>query len=278
MSKLYALCRAVSPAMLDCELSFIGREPIDLGLANTQHTAYVQALRALNVEVVELPAEAAMPDSVFVEDTVLLFDELAVMTRPGAESRRGEVASIEAAFCEYREIIARISEPGTLDGGDVLRIGRRVFVGLSQRSNQAAIDQLSAYVTPFGYQVVAVPMHDCLHLKSSVTALSADTVLINPDWVDVSYFKDYQQITVAQSEPHAANVVRIAATTSTSSATTSTSSVTTATESELILMPANFPETHALIEAAGFTVHTVDVSELQKAEGAVTCCSVLFTA
>jgi dimethylargininase len=263
---IHAICRAVSPAIADCELSFIGREPIDANKAQVQHEHYVSALRELGVMVIELPAEPTLADSVFVEDTVLLFDELAVMTRPGAESRRAEVASIEAAFCEYREIIARISEPGTLDGGDVLRIGRRVFVGLSQRSNQAAIDQLSAYVTPFGYQVVAVPMHDCLHLKSSVTALSDDTVLINPDWVDVSYFKDYQQITVAKSEPHAANVVRIASTASTGSAT----------ESELILMPANFPETQAFIHAAGFSVHTVDVSELQKAEGAVTCCSVLF--
>jgi dimethylargininase len=186
---------------------------------------------------------------------VLLFDELAVMTRPGAISRRGEVASIEVAFRNYREIIARISEPGTLDGGDVLRIGKQVFVGLSQRSNQSAIDQLSAYVTPFGYHVTAVPMHDCLHLKSSVTALSDDTVLINPDWVDTSYFNDYRQISVAKSEPHAANVVRINAD---------------------ILMPSNFPETLAILRAAGYLVHTMDVSELQKAEGAVTCCSVLF--
>ena len=255
MTNLHALCRAVSPAMLDCELSFIDREPIDLGLANTQHSAYVQALRGLNVDVIELPAEATLPDSVFVEDTVLLFDELAVMTHPGAQSRRGEVASIEVAFSSYREIIARIFEPGTLDGGDVLQIGKRVFVGLSQRSNQAAIEQLSACLTPFGYQVIAVPMQDCLHLKSSVTALSDDTVLINPDWVDVGYFKDYRQICVANTEPHAANVVRVYG---------------------AILMPSNFPETQALIQAAGFVVHTVDVSELQKAEGAVTCCSVLF--
>lgn len=253
--RLHAICRAVSPSIADCELSFIGREPIDLGLANTQHNDYVQALRALNVEVIELPFEATLPDSVFVEDTVLLFDELAVMTRPGAQSRRGEVASIEAAFHAYREIIARIFEPGTLDGGDVLQIGKRVFVGLSQRSNQAAIEQLSACLTPFGYQVIAVPMQDCLHLKSSVTALSDDTVLINPDWVDVGYFKDYRQICVANTEPHAANVVRVYG---------------------AILMPSNFPETQALIQAAGFVVHTVDVSELQKAEGAVTCCSVLF--
>ncbi|HWS41037.1 MAG TPA: dimethylargininase, partial [Arenimonas sp.] len=125
----------------------------------------------------------------------------------------------------------------------------------SQRSNQAAIDQLSASLTPFGYQVIAVPMQECLHLKSAVTALSDDTVLINPDWVDTSYFNDYRQIKVAITEPHAANVVRIGAT---------------------ILMPACFPETQAIVQSVGYSVVTVDVSELQKAEGAVTCCSVLF--
>ena len=252
---LYALCRAVSPAIADCELSFIGREPINVAMAHLQHIDYIAGLQGLGVQVVELPAEPTLPDSVFVEDTVLLFDELAVMTRPGAASRRAEVASIEAAFRKYREVIAHIAEPGTLDGGDVLRIGKRVFVGLSKRSNQAAIDQLTEILTPYGYSVTAVPMHDCLHLKSAVTALSDDTVLINPAWVDVSYFSDYRQIAVAQSEPHAANVVRIG---------------------EAILMPSSFPATQALIQAAGFTAHTVDVSELQKAEGAVTCCSVLF--
>ncbi|HWR95714.1 MAG TPA: arginine deiminase family protein [Arenimonas sp.] len=257
MTSIHALCRAVSPAIADCELSFIGREPINVAMAHLQHIDYVDLLNKLGAKVIELPAEPALPDSVFVEDTALLFDELAVMTRPGALSRRAEVASIEAAFRKYREIIAHITEPGTLDGGDVLRIGKRVFVGLSARSNQAAIDQLAGILAPYGYSVTAVPMHDCLHLKSSVTALSDDTVLINPEWVDAGYFKDYRQILVAESEPHAANVVRIHAD---------------------ILMPSNFPETQALVQAAGFTVHTVDVAELQKAEGAVTCCSVLFKA
>lgn len=257
MPVTHALCRAVSPAIADCELIFIGREPINVAIAHLQHMDYVDCLGKLGITVIELPAEPSLPDSVFVEDTALLFDELAVMTRPGAERRRGEVPSIEAAFQKYRDVIAHITEPGTLDGGDVLRIGKRVFVGLSQRSNQAAIGQLTDILKPYGYSVTAVPMHDCLHLKSSVTALSDDIVLINPEWVDAGYFKDYRQINVAESEPHAANVVRIHAD---------------------ILMPLNFPETRALVQAAGFTVHTVDVSELQKAEGAVTCCSVLFTA
>lgn len=273
MPSTHALCRAVSPAIADCELSFIGREAIDVEKARKQHADYVAALQSLGVQVHQLPAEPTLPDSVFVEDTVLLFDELAVMTRPGALSRRAEVAGIEAAFRKYRSVVAHITEPGTIDGGDVLRIGKRVFVGLSQRSNQAAITQLAGLLAPFEYSVIAVPMQNCLHLKSAVTALSDDLVLINPDWVDAGYFSDYRQIGVAESEPHAANVVRI-----TSAASIASTSSATAATNESILMPSNFPETKALVQAAGFTVHTVDVSELQKAEGAVTCCSVLFTA
>ena len=157
---LHALCRAVSPAIADCELSFIGREPINVALAHLQHMEYVACLGKLGAKVIELPAEPALPDSVFVEDTVLLFDELAVLTRPGAESRRAEVDAIAPAVQAVRKPVERISAPGTIDGGDVLRIGRRVFVGLSQRSNQVAIDQLAAILKPYAYTVTAVPMQD----------------------------------------------------------------------------------------------------------------------
>ncbi len=255
MNSLRAFCRAVSPAFANCELSFIGREPINVALAQQQHMAYVGALIEAGVDVIALPALPELADSVFVEDTVLLFDELAVLTRPGAASRRMEVQAIASAVHHCRETVADIVAPGTLDGGDVLRIGKRVFVGLSKRSNQAAIDQLASILKPFGYTVTAVPMQECLHLKSAVTALSDDTVLINPEWVQAAYFKDYQQLNVASSEPHAANVVRLP---------------------EAILMPTGFPQTQDLLVARGFSVLTVDVSELQKAEGAVTCCSVLF--
>lgn len=257
MPVTHALCRAVSPAIADCELSFIGREPINVAMAHLQHMEYVDCLGKLGAKVIELPAEPSLPDSVFVEDTVLLFDELAVMTRPGALSRRGEVASIEAAFKKFRERIAHIVEPGTIDGGDVLRIGKRVFVGLSQRSNPAAIEQLRDILKPYGYSVTGVAIRDCLHLKSGVTALSDDTVLVNPLWIDAGAFSDYRQIRIDVSEEHAANVVRV---------------------HDDILMPAGFPKTQAIIQAAGFRVHTVDLSEIQKAEGAITCCSVLFQA
>jgi dimethylargininase len=257
MAALHALCRSVSPAFANCELSFIEREPIDLPTARRQHQAYVDGLRALGAVVVELPADPGFPDSVFVEDTVLMFDELAVLTRPGAPSRRGEVAGIERAVRAYREQVVRIEAPGTLDGGDVLQVGRRVFVGQSQRSNAAGIGQLADLLAPFGYRVTPVPLRGCLHLKSAVTALSDAEVLVNPLWVEADCFSGLRSLHVAPGEPHAANVVRI---------------------SEQILMPESFPHTRAALESAGYAVHAVDVSELQKAEGAVTCCSVLFTA
>lgn len=255
MPKLHAFCREVSPALADCELSFIGREPIDVANAQAQHAGYVAQLRAWGVTVIELPDEPALPDSVFVEDTVLMFDELAVITRPGADSRRAEVPSIEAALRPYRDTIAHILAPGTLDGGDVLCVQRQVFVGLSRRSSPAAIEQLGSILAPYGYTVTAVPMRDCLHLKSAVTALSDDTFLINPDWVEAAAFARYRCIAVDAGEPHAANVLRVG---------------------QRVLMPRGFPRTQALIEQAGFEVAALDMSELQKAEGAVTCCSVLF--
>ena len=269
MPTLHAFCRSVSPSIDNCELSFIHREPIDAVKAQAQHDNYVIALRQMGVDVIELRAERDLPDSVFVEDVVLMFDELAVMTRPGAKSRRPEVDRILPAVKNVRAVVKHIQEPGTLDGGDVLRIGKRVYVGLSQRSNQSAIDQLSEILLPFKYQVIAVPMKECLHLKSAVTALTDQIILMNPEWLDANYFKDYRQLHVSKKEPHAANVVRLAS-------STSTSSVTVANSVASILMPSNFPETQAKIEGLGLKVRAVDVSELQKAEGAVTCCSVLF--
>ena len=249
-----AITRDVSPVLVDCELSFVDREPIDVARAQAQHNAYCQALAALGCEVIRLPAEAALPDSVFVEDVVLAFDEVAVATRPGAESRREEGAAVLEVLGSFRRLL-RIEAPGTLDGGDVLRIDRRVFVGMSARSNTAGKEQLRELLAPFGYTVEGVATRDCLHLKSAVTQVGENTVLINPDWVDVAPFAEYTQIQVDPAEEHAANAVRIG---------------------EALVYPDCFPRTLARLRAAGIAVTTVDVSELQKAEGAVTCCSVLL--
>ena len=253
---MIAITREVSASLARCELSFVERVPIDLGLARVQHRAYCDALAALGCEVVALPADEAHPDAVFVEDVAVVIDEVAVMTRPGAPSRRGEGDAVAMALAPYRTLRA-IEAPGTLDGGDVLRIGRRVFVGESARSNADGIAQLRAILAPHGCSVEGVPTRGCLHLKSAVTALDDDTVLLQPAWVDRAPFAGYRIVEVDPAEEHAANALRVGA---------------------RVISPACFPRTHARMRAAGFEVVPVDVSELQKAEGAVTCCSLVLRA
>jgi dimethylargininase len=251
---MIAITREVSPSLAHCELSFVERTPIDVERANAQHRDYQRVLVELGCDVRVLAAEPDYPDAVFVEDVAIVVDEVAVMTRPGAESRRGEGASVARMLGAYRTL-RTIEAPGTLDGGDVLRIGRRVYVGESARSNASGIEQLRAILGEYGYRVEGVPTHGCLHLKSAVTALSDDTVLLQPAWIDRTAFAHYRIVEIDPSEEHAANVLRIG---------------------ERVVSPACFPLTHARIRAAGIDVVAVDVSELQKAEGAVTCCSLVF--
>lgn len=253
---MIAIIREVSASLADCELSFVPRAGIDLGLARRQHAAYAHALAQLGCQVLALPEQPDMPDAVFVEDVAIVTDEVAVMTRPGAPTRRGEGASVAAVLGGYRKLHT-IEAPGTLDGGDVLRIGRRVFVGESARTNADGITQLRAILAAHGFTVQGVPTRGCLHLKSAVTALDDGTVLLQPEWIDREPFAGYRIVEVDPGEEHAANVLRIG---------------------EQVISPACFPLTHARIRAAGVGVVAVDVSELQKAEGAVTCCSLVFRA
>lgn len=253
---MIALTREVSASLAQCELSFVPRTRIDLVRARDQHAAYRDALQALGCDVVALPEQPAMPDAVFVEDVAIVTDEVAVMTRPGAPSRRREGDSVAAVLGHYRPLHAIVA-PGTLDGGDVLRIGRRVFVGESARTNSQGIAQLRAILGAHGHEVESVPTRGCLHLKSAVTALDDRSVLLQPAWIDREPFAAYRIVEVDPGEEHAANVLRIG---------------------DTVVSPACFPRTHARIRAAGVDVVTVDVSELQKAEGAVTCCSLVFRA
>ena len=251
---LVALTREVSPAITRCELVHLERRPIDVDLARAQHRTYEAALRGEGCRVRTLPAEADLPDSVFVEDTAVVFDELAVITRPGAESRRPETAAVAAVLAEYRPLVT-IAAPGTMDGGDVLVVGRAVFVGATDRTNRAAIDQLCAALAPHGYRVEAVPVRGCLHLKSAATLVAPDTVLCNPRWVAPETFAGVRVLEVTDGEPGAANGLLVG---------------------ERVLYPSSFPKTAARLAAQGIALLSVNVSELQKAEGAVTCCSLLI--
>lgn len=249
-----AITRQVSPRFDECEITHIDRSPIDLHIAKAQHQGYVQMLKELGCEVIELPAEAHLPDSVFVEDTAFILPEVAVITRPGADSRKPETESIARALQPYCEL-RFIQEPGAVDGGDVLVLGKDVFVGMSTRSNQAAIGQINTLLGGFGYRAHQVELHDCLHLKSVVTRLDAKTLLINPHWVDAKQFPGFDLIEVDPAEPFAANCLPI---------------------NGEIIFPVAFPKTRAKLEARGYKVRTVQVDELAKAEGAVTCCSLII--
>jgi dimethylargininase len=253
---LTAITRAVSPAMVRCELSFLERQPIDLSKADAQHRAYERLLEQLGARVISLPAEADLPDSMFVEDPAIVLDELAAILSLGAETRRPEAASLAKALSPFRKL-EYVTLPATLEGGDVLRIDRKLFVGLSTRSNAEGIRRLAAILAPYRYEVVAVPITGCLHLKSAVTYLGRNTLLVNPDWFDPTPFSGFHSIAVAPEEPRAANALALGGT---------------------IIFPASFPQTRARIESRGFHTSPLDVSELQKAEAGLTCSSLLFDA
>lgn len=250
-----AITRKVSPGIGRCELTHLPRAPIDVELADLQHRAYENCLASLGCKLLSLPAEPDLPDSVFVEDVAVVLDEVAIMTRPGAESRRPETASIAEALKPFRPL-RFIQPPATLDGGDVLRVGRDVFVGLSARTSRSALQQLTDLLVPFGYRVHGVPIHRCLHLKSAVTQIAGHTLLINSDWVQPSPFPNLRFIEVAPNEPFGANALMV---------------------ENAVIYPSAFPETRRRLESAGIPVVAVDVSEISKAEGAVTCCSLIFT-
>ncbi len=254
MKKLIAITRPVSRTIDQCELTNLARVPIDLERAIAQHDLYEETLKSLGVEVLPLPEEPDLPDAVFVEDAAVVLDECAIITRPGADSRKPETKSVARALAPYRSLHT-IQAPGSVDGGDVLVVGKRIWVGQSTRSNRSAIDQMQAFLDPFGYTVRGVSVSGCLHLKSAVTHVSGDTLLINPAWVDKGEFPNMKFIDVDPSEPYAANVLLVG---------------------EALLYQPTYPKTHLRLEAASIHPILVDQSELAKAEGALTCCSLIF--
>lgn len=251
---LTAITRAVSSSLVNCELSFIERKPIDLEKARAQHHAYEALLGKLGAKVISLPEQRDLPDSMFVEDPAIVLEEVAVICPLGTESRRKEAASLAAALEPHRKL-AYIKLPGTLEGGDVVRVGRKIFVGLTKRTNPEGIRQLAVIAGHYGYDVTAVSVTGCLHLKSAVTYLGKNTLLANREWLAWKRFEGFKWVDVDPAETHAANALLVG---------------------EMIVFPASFPKTRARIEAQGFRLESLDISELQKAESGLTCSSLLF--
>lgn len=251
---LIALTRDVSSAIGSCELTHLERLPIDLEIARAQHAAYERRLEAAGCVVQRLDAGPDMPDSVFIEDMAVVFDEIAVIARPGASSRRAETPAVADAVARHRPV-RRIDPPGTLDGGDVLTVGRTVFVGSSGRTNAAGIGQLRCALRPLGYDVREVDVRGCLHLKSAITAASAELLLVNRAWVPAADLSGFAYLEVHPDEPYGGNVLRL---------------------DDHVIQASSFPRTRERLEQRGIRVESVDLSELAKAEGAVTCCSILI--
>lgn len=251
---MHAIVRKPSAALSRCELTYLARAPIDFARAEAQHAAYVAALQRQGIDVLILPPEPDLADAVFVEDTAVVVDECAVVTRPGAGSRRAEVDAVAAALAPFRPLV-RMRPPATLDGGDVLRVGRSFFVGRTARTNDEGIRQLCDALVPHGYEVQAVVPDGCLHLKSAVSYAGRETLLVNPQWVDVGLFGRWQCVPVAAEEPYAANVL---------------------VTGDVVHVAASAPLTRRKLEALGFTTASLDTSEFEKAEAALTCLSLIF--
>ncbi len=252
MESRHALVRTPSPRLGDGLVTHIERSEVDVDLARRQWQAYVDALHAAGWTTTEVEPADDHPDGVFVEDTMVVYGDLAVIARPGADERRGETAAAEAAVRAHGYRIAHIEAPGTLDGGDVLKHGDRVWVGLGGRTNEAGVDQLRELLAPLGAEVVGVPVAKVLHLKSAVTALPDGTVIGHLPLVDdpdvwAGHF-------LAVPEESGAHVVLLGGST--------------------VLMAASAPASAALFRDRGLDVVTVDISEFEKMEGCVTCLSV----
>jgi dimethylargininase len=250
-----ALTRLISPLLGECELTHLERGNIDIQKAEQQHKEYEEALQKMGYVIRRIPEAPHLPDGVFVEDTAVVFPEVAIITRPGAESRRPETETMAGILKEYREL-RFIEAPGTIDGGDVLVLGRSVYIGISQRTNSGAISQFSEILKPFGYEVTGIPVTKCLHLKTAISQIEDDLLLINPEWVDPEIFPDYRCEHVHPDEPYGANIMR---------------------KDNWALCTPSFNHSLEWLNKRGYDVISIDLSEMAKAEAGLTCGSVIVS-
>lgn len=243
--------RPPSPRLAEGIVTHVPRNPVDVALARRQWEAYVEALDRSGWDLVEVPVAEDCPDSAFIEDALVMFGELAVVTRPGREERRPETAAVDELVRGLGHPVHHLEVPATLDGGDVLKVGSTVYVGLGGRTNQAGVDQLAGIIEPAGYQVVPVPVDRVLHLKSGVTALPDGSIIGYPPMVDApERFDEFRPV----AEEAGAYVVLLGG--------------------DRLLMAADAPNTEEQFRGLGYEPITVDISEFQKLEGCVTCLSV----
>jgi dimethylargininase len=251
---IHAVTRGIPDTFSDAVVEVAPPEPIRTDVARRQHLAYVKALQSLGLVVTVLPAEDRFPDCCFVEDCAVYADGIALITRPGTRSRRGEEISIADALRPHARL-QWMAAPATLEGGDCLLMGRRWYVGRSERSNAAGACRLREVFGPLGFEVVEVPVGGLLHLKCVCSCLGDGVLLLADGAVPPDAFPDVRVIRVPADEAYAANCVAVNGT---------------------VLMPAGFPAARRAIEAEGLRVQELDVSEIRKADGSLTCLSLLL--
>jgi dimethylargininase len=250
---MLAITHVPSPAMDDGQRTFVSRSTIDNTRAVRQHVDYCALLRRCGADVRTLDVNRDLPDCAFVEATAAVHDEAAVLTSMGTQTRRPELAGIELELRKHRQV-RRVEPPARLEGGDVLRVGRSLLVGLSSRTDAAGVRALQTLARPFEYAVVPVPVQSCLHLKTACTALPDRSLLINPAWIDLQALGGFEIVPVPEAEPWAANVLSIG---------------------NQVCVAAAHERTADLIRSRGFAVEMIDLCEFAKAEGGVTCLSIL---
>jgi dimethylargininase len=249
---LTAITRKPSLCLQDCVLTYLQRQSIDLEEAFREHRSYERCLAEMGVQVVSVPAESDLPDAVFVEDTAAIVDEVAVIARMKVIRRRPEISRLIPIFSHYRPL-KYLSLPAVLEGGDIIRVGRTLYVGISMRTNLDGAVQLEEILRSYDYQVRPVKVRGCLHLTTGCSYIGRDTILANETWVDTSQFEGFEVInTCSVSEPWAANTMLI---------------------DETVILSESFPRTRDCLESRGFKVKTVKISELEKAEGGLSCLS-----
>jgi dimethylargininase len=256
-TELTVITRPPSAAIARCELTYGKRRPIDPAKAFAEHLTYCELLVELGARLVMLPQQPELPDATFVEDSAVVLDELAIITRMAPPTRRGESQTIIDGLKSYRRRLVPIVSPGTLEGGDVVVIDKTLFVGRSSRTNDQGIEQLQQQVAHHGYRVIPMRVNGCLHLRSACNPLSPGTFLINPEFTDPNALIGQRVLRVDPSERHAANMLYFNGT---------------------VIAPDDCPRTVEIVRAQGFDVRTIDVSELTKAEGGLSCLSLRFAA
>ncbi len=251
---LIAITHKPSPHLNNCELTHLQPQKIDINKASSQHKKYCQTLTDLGVKVITLDENLSMPDCAFIEDTAIVLDEIAVITPMGITSRQGETELVEKELAKFRPI-AKIKSPAKIEGGDILKIGKKLYVGLSTRTNLKGINALEKIAKPFGYEIFPVKIYNSLHLKTACTALDNETILVNSEWIDTDCLGNFKKIRISKEEPFAANILRV---------------------ENKICVHSEFNKTNKILEDSGYEMVRADISEFLKAEAGLTCLSLIF--